>query len=56
MDGTQAGPFNNDELVKLIQNDLLKSDTLVWKEGLPDWVAASSVPEINKLFVVAKIK
>ena len=56
VDGTQAGPFNNDELVKLIQNDLLKSDTLVWKEGLPDWVAASSVPEINKLFVVAKIK
>ncbi len=56
VDGTQAGPFNNDELVKLIQNDLLKSDTLVWKEGFPDWKAASSVPEINKLFVVAKIK
>lgn len=56
VDGTQAGPFNNDELVKLIQNNLLKSDTLVWKEGLPDWVAASSIPEINKLFVIAKIK
>lgn len=56
VDGTQAGPFNNEELVKLIQNDLLKCDTLVWKEGLSDWKPASSVPEINKLFVFAKIK
>lgn len=56
VDGTQAGPFSNDELVRLIQNDMLKKDTLVWKEGLPNWVAASNVPEINKLFVVAKIK
>ena len=56
VDGSQAGPFNNDELMRLIQNDLLKRDTLVWMEGLSNWMPASSVPEINKLFVIAKIK
>ena len=56
IDNTQAGPFAEDELVKLIQNDLLKTDTLVWKAGMATWKPASQVPDVNKLFIMAKVK
>lgn len=55
-DNAQAGPFTEQELVKLIQNDLLKSETLVWRNGMPKWTPASHVPDVNKLFLLAKIK
>lgn len=56
VDGTQAGPFSDDELVKLAQNELLASETLVWKPGMGAWTPAAQVPEVNKLFFLAKMK
>lgn len=56
VDGAQAGPFSNEELVKLAQNNLLFPETLVWKAGMSVWAPASQVPEVNKLFILAKMK
>ena len=56
VDGTQAGPFSDEELVKLVQNDLLTPETLVWKAGMSAWTPAAQVPEVNKLFFLAKMK
>lgn len=56
VDNSQAGPFTDEELVKLISNDLLKPDTLVWKQGMRAWTPASQVPDVNKLFFLAKLK
>ena len=56
VDHTQAGPFCDDELVKLIQNDLLTPETLVWKQGMAAWTPAAQVPDVNKLFILSKIK
>ena len=56
VDGTQAGPFSDEELVKLVQNDLLTPETLVWKAGMNAWTPAVQVPEVNKLFFLAKMK
>lgn len=56
VDGSQAGPFSDEELVKLVQNDLLTPETLVWKTGMSAWTPASQVPEVNKLLFLAKIK
>ncbi len=56
VDGTQAGPFSDEELVKLAQNELLASETLVWKPGMGAWTPAAQVPEVNKLFFLAKMK
>ncbi len=53
---TQAGPFEEKELLQLIQNDLLHRETLVWRAGLSAWAPASQVPEVNKLFILAKMK
>ena len=56
VDGTQAGPFTDEELVKLVQNQLLTPETLVWKTGMSTWAPASQVPDVNKLFILSKIK
>lgn len=39
----QFGPFSLDEI--LTKN--LDKDTLVWHEGLPDWMRLSEIPELN---------
>ncbi|RAJ94160.1 uncharacterized protein DUF4339 [Larkinella arboricola] len=40
----QFGPFSLDEL----RSKPIKPDTKVWAQGLPDWVDAQTVPEINE--------
>lgn len=56
VDNTQAGPFTDEELMQLIRNGLLLPGTLVWRPGMGAWTPASQVPEVNKLFIVAKLK
>ena len=56
IDKKQAGPFSEDELIKLIQNNIIQSETLVWKAGMTNWAPASHVADINKLFIFAKLK
>lgn len=46
----QKGPFQKE---KLLGNGLLPK-SLVWREGLPDWVEASSLEELQNLFVAQK--
>lgn len=55
VDQSQAGPFSEEELAKLVENKLLSSETLVWKEGMPAWQPASQVPEVNKLLIMSKL-
>jgi len=43
------GPFSIDEL----RDKAIDENTLVWKEGLPDWVPAAKMSELNSLFVNA---
>lgn len=35
----QQGPVTEDQLVKLLQNLTISPNTLVWKEGMPQWAA-----------------
>lgn len=44
--GEQQGPFS---LSQLSQSGLQPS-TMVWRQGLENWVEASSLPELNHLF------
>jgi len=44
MAGKQVGPVPEAELSRLIAQGALDAGTLVWAEGFPDWVPASSVP------------
>ncbi|MBM3847281.1 MAG: DUF4339 domain-containing protein [Verrucomicrobia bacterium] len=37
-DGQQAGPVDDAELARLINERQIRGNTLVWKEGMPDWL------------------
>lgn len=50
MGGAQAGPYNMDVLRQMVQQQTLKQDTLVWKQGMAAWGKASEVPEVATLF------
>lgn len=50
IDGQQAGPFVREELK--VHN--IKPETMVWRVGLDNWVAASALPELSELFVPAQ--
>lgn len=54
IDNAQAGPFKESDLLLMIRNNLIEKNTLVWKTGMPKWVPASQVPDINKLFLLSK--
>ncbi len=48
--GKQAGPFDIEALKqKAIAGDITR-DTLVWKSGMPDWIAAGKVADLSTLF------
>ena len=51
--GQQAGPVDDAKLEELVQSGLIAPDTLVWREGWPEWKpyseagqSGSSVPPI----------
>jgi len=46
IDGQQAGPFVREEL----KCHNIKPESMVWREGLENWVAASALPELAELF------
>jgi len=43
-DGKQQGPVDVAELKNFIAEGKLPPDTRIWKEGMVDWVAASTLP------------
>ncbi len=48
--GQQQGPFSLAQIKQLALDRQIEKESLVWKEGMPAWVAASSMPEIATLF------
>ncbi len=50
INGTQQGPYDLVSLKELISQGKINSNTLVWKQGLPIWIAIASIPELASLF------
>ena len=48
-----SGPFDTAGLRQLIGNGQLTRDSLVWKEGMANWVMAGTVAELTPLFSAA---
>lgn len=46
----QTAQYDINGMKSNIANGTLTKDTLVWKQGMANWVKASEVPEINLLF------
>jgi membrane protease subunit (stomatin/prohibitin family) len=48
--GQQVGPLDSGGLQSNVASGQLTPGTLVWKAGMGEWTAASSIPEIAQLF------
>lgn len=53
VNGQQAGPFNWQQLQKLVAQGQLTQQTYVWKQGMPQWQFAGQVQELQPLFASA---
>ncbi|MEF3048599.1 DUF4339 domain-containing protein [Pseudotabrizicola sp. L79] len=50
VNGQPTGPFAEADLRAMVARGELKRDTLVWAEGMADWVAAEKVVALQPLF------
>lgn len=50
INGQQAGPFDLGAFQQRVGTGEITRDTLVWKQGLGDWVRAGDVAELAKVF------
>ena len=46
----QSGPFDMDTLQQMAKSGQITRQTLVWKQGMPQWLAAEKVVELASLF------
>ncbi len=49
--GQQSGPFAIPQLQQMVMQGLLTQQTFVWKQGMANWAAAGTVPELSILFM-----
>ncbi len=49
-EGEKIGPETVEELLKLINSDALQRNTLVWTDGMDEWLEAQHVKEFESLF------
>jgi membrane protease subunit (stomatin/prohibitin family) len=50
LNNQQAGPFDLPKLQQLAQAGQLTRNTLVWRQGMPNWTPAGQVPELGPAF------
>jgi membrane protease subunit (stomatin/prohibitin family) len=53
VNGQQSGPFDMAALQGMIQQGQFNKESLVWKNGMANWVKAGEVPELQSLFGAA---
>ncbi|MBR1550269.1 MAG: DUF4339 domain-containing protein [Bacteroidales bacterium] len=53
LDGQQAGPFSEDEMMKLISERRINKDTLAWMPGMPAWQPIEKMPQVLRLVALA---
>lgn len=50
VNGAQSGPYNMQQLMQMAQQGQLKTDTMVWTQGMAGWAAAGTVQALSPLF------
>ena len=50
VNGAQTGPFDMNTLAAKTRDGSLTRETLVWRQGMAEWAAAGTVPELQPLF------
>ena len=50
INGAQTGPYDMSTLAAKTRDGSLTRETLVWRNGMAEWIAAGSIPELQSLF------
>lgn len=50
LDGQQSGPFDNQQIARMVQEGQVTKEHFVWREGMPNWVKISEEPTFQSLF------
>lgn len=50
INGQQSGPYNLARLLELVKQQVLNRESLVWKNGLPEWVPAGEQADLQSLW------
>jgi hypothetical protein len=50
INGHQQGPFDVASLSAYVQNGQINANTLGWKQGMSNWAALGTLPELSGLF------
>ena len=50
VNGQAVGPFDVSAMTQMISSGTLTKDSLIWQQGMADWVKANDVNEIKNLF------
>jgi TPR repeat protein len=50
VEGREIGAFEREEVIRRIRAGEIRRDARVWKDGMPDWVDAGSLPELEDHF------
>ena len=50
VEGKQAGPFSEGEVLALIQQGSITQESYIWKPGMPEWKRASEVDQMKPSF------
>ncbi|MCX7945137.1 MAG: zinc-ribbon domain-containing protein [Deltaproteobacteria bacterium] len=48
--GEQKGPFTDEEIRELVESNVITPKTFIWKDGMLDWMRASTVVEFKHFF------
>ena len=51
--GAASGPFSTDEIVQKIESGALTAEQLIWKPGMANWAAASTVVPFDAQFAAS---
>ena len=52
VNGQATGPYNLNAIAQMVNAGQINGDTLVWKNGMAEWVKAATIEELKGLFSV----
>ena len=50
LNGGQAGPYDAHTIVESVRNGKISAETLIWKQGMPNWSKISQLSEFSSMF------
>lgn len=53
LDGKQAGPFSEAELVRLISENKITKSTYLWQPGMMKWDHAENIPDLLRIVALS---